>query len=89
EAAELPDDFVCPLCGVDRSKLSAVAAAGNKSPEKKDGPRKKVIYNGIPAEEMVAQLVASLKADGFTFGAEVDMMTEIEEADRVVSALQK
>ena len=85
EAAELPDDFVCPLCGVDRSNFSAVAAAGNKSPEKKDGARKKVIYNGIPAEEMVAQLVASLKADGYTFGAEVDIMSSIEEADRVVS----
>lgn len=50
------------------------------------GARKKMILKEGAAEEKVAKLVESLKADGYDFTVGIDLDTPITKADRVVSA---
>lgn len=59
-------------------------AAAQKGPI--TGARKKQIFAKGTAEEKVAQLVESLKADGYDFTVGIDPWTPISLADRVVSA---
>jgi len=65
-------------------KKDAVAKSKKKGTGGTTGVRKRVILKDGSLEERVAQLVESLKADGYDFTVGLDPQTPIMQADRVV-----
>ena len=61
------------------------ARKGEEKPQGPTGQRKEVLFNEGTAEEKVDKLVEALKADGYTFGEEVDINGKISDAKRGVS----
>ena len=62
-------------------------APEKKTPKSATGERKNVIFSGSP-EEQAKQLVEALKADGYTFGGEVDIYAPVAGSTRCVAAGQ-
>jgi alkylation response protein AidB-like acyl-CoA dehydrogenase/rubredoxin len=67
-------------------KMPKEADSAGKKKKAELNPRKKMILKEGSAEERVAALVESLKADGYDFTVGIDIDTPIIKAERVVSA---
>ncbi len=74
------------IVGKIRKKKSAAAAPHGK-PGSATGPRKNIIFEGTP-QEQVKQLVEALKKDGFSFDIQVDPWADVTSVERLVSAGQ-
>lgn len=71
---------------VGRKKKAAMVADTGKAGAV-TGPRKNVMFEGTP-EEQVKQLVEALKKDGYAFDTTVDVYAPVDEVERLVSVGQ-
>lgn len=68
-------------------KRKAAAIADTGKPGAVTGPRKNIMFEGTP-EEQVKQLVEALKKDGYAFDTTVDTYAPVDEVERLVSVGQ-
>lgn len=70
---------------INRPKMQAMKPAGK--PGSATGPRKNILFEGEP-QEQVDQLVQALKGDGYAFNFALDPWAPVTEVERLVSAGQ-
>lgn len=75
------------VVGRIQKKKARGAAVSDGKPGSATGPRKNIIFEGSP-QEQVDQLVKALKADGYDFTIGVDPWAPVTEVERLVSVGQ-